>query len=208
DAAAAEDSLNASRAEIARSRFAIEAVRSAEGEEMRADVGQDNAAGAKMTSAADTFGDVRTVTPSQVEALAGRPAFSIAWDEGLTEPFRLREEAVLRADFPRLSDALKALDKQMAQELATRKRIDMSIAFQRTLIDTLNARVATRQQTIDLNVGTKINLYDAKEELEKSQAQLASDEGQLIETGAAVRELMSERTKTVSRFIADNEQAR
>src|SRR5208283_1222124 len=43
DAAAAEDSLNASRAEIARRRFAIEAVRSAEGEEMRADVGQDNA---------------------------------------------------------------------------------------------------------------------------------------------------------------------
>jgi hemolysin D len=93
----------------------------------------------------------------------------------------------------------------MAQKHATRKRLDMSIAFQRTLMDTLNARVATRQQAIDLNVGTKINLYDAKEELEKSQAQLASDEGQLIETDAALRELSSERTKTVSQFIADNQ---
>jgi hemolysin D len=105
--------------------------------------------------------------------------------------FRLREEAVLRADLTQLSDALRSLDKQMAQKLATRKRLDMSIAFQRALMDTLNARVATRQQAIDLNVGTKINLYDAKEELEKSQAQLASDEGQLIETD--VPEKSSER---------------
>ena len=81
----------------------------------------------------------------------------------------------------------------------------MSIAFQHTLMDTLNQRVSTRQQAIDLNVGTKINLYDAKEELEKSEAALASDEGQLIETDAALKEVQSEKVKTVSEFIADNE---
>ena len=69
-------------------------------------------------------------------------------------------------------DSLTALDKQMAQKLATQKRLDMSIAFQHTLMDTMNQRVSTRQQSIDLHVGTKINLYDAKEALEKSQAQL------------------------------------
>ncbi len=197
DATAAEDALNASRAEIARRRFAIEAVRSAEAQEAHADGGQDNGAAEKATSEAPT--------PSPVEALAGRPAFSIGWDDSPPEPFRLREESVLRADLTQLSDALKALDRQMAQKLATRKRLDMSIAFQRTLMDTLNARVATRQEAIDKQVGTKVNLYDAKEELEKYQAQLASDEGQLIETDAAMRELESERTKTVSQFIADNE---
>ena len=93
----------------------------------------------------------------------------------------------------------------MAQKLATRKRLDMSIAYQQTLMNTLNQRVATRQEAIDLKVGTKINLYDAKEELEKSQSQLASDEGQLIETDAALKELQSEKAKTVSQFIADNE---
>jgi hemolysin D len=117
----------------------------------------------------------------------------------------LREEAVLRADFAQLTDSLRALDKQMAQKLATRKRLNMSIAFQHTLMDTLNQRVSTRQQAIDLNVGTKISLYDAKEELERSQAQLASDEGQLIETDAALKELQSEKAKTVSQFIADNQ---
>ena len=140
-----------------------------------------------------------------VERLAGRSDLKIEWDASLPESFRLREEAVLHADLAQLSDSLKALDKQMAQKLATRKRLDMSIAFQHTLMDTLNERVSTRQQAIDLSVGTKINLYDAKEELEKSQAQLASDEGQLIETDAALREVQSEKAKAVSQFVADNQ---
>jgi hemolysin D len=205
DAVAGQDALDASLAEIARRRFAIEAVRSAEGEEAQADSGRDKAAAVNATRAADGSEDRTTTAPSPVEALAGRPEYPIAWDDGLPEPFRLREEAVLLADLVQLSDALKALDKQMAQKLATRKRLDMSIVFQRTLMDTLNQRVATRQEAIDKNVGTKINLYDAKEELEKFQSQLASDEGQLIETDAALRELQSEKAKTVSQFIADNE---
>ena len=205
DAAAAADALNASRAETARRRFAIESVRSAEEQEDHTDGPQDNAASQKATSAAAGSEDRTTTALGPVEALAGRTEYFIAWDEGLPEPFQLREEAVLRADLNQLSDALKALDKQMAQKLATRKRLDMSIAFQNTLMDTLNARVATRQEAIDKAVGTKINLYDAKEELERSQSQLASDQGQLIETDAALKELQSEKAKTISQFIADNE---
>jgi hemolysin D len=182
DARSAADALNAGLAEIDRRRYAIEAVRAAQAGE----AGDHDAA-------------------SAVEQLAGQPDMRIAWDDSLPESFRLREEAVLRADLGQLSDALKALDKQMAQKLATRKRLDMSIAYQHTLMDTLNQRVSTRQQAIDLNVGTKINLYDAKEELQRSQAQLASDEGQLIETDAALRELQSEGAKTISEFIADNQ---
>ncbi len=198
DATAARDALDASRAEIARRRFAIEAVRSAGLEDA-------GGTGAAEPEPAAPGGAEPPAIPDAVEALAGRPALAIAWDEATPEPFRLREEAVLRADLAQLSDALKALDRQMAQKLATRKKLDMSIAFQRTLMDTLNARVATRQEAIDKHVGTKINLYDAKEELEKFQSQLASDEGQLIETEAALKELQSEKAKTASQFIADNQ---
>ena len=81
----------------------------------------------------------------------------------------------------------------------------MSIAFQNKLMETLNQRVSTRQQAIDLNVGTKIDLYNAKEELEKSESAHASDQGQLIETDAAIRSVRSGKGKTVSQFIADNE---
>ena len=112
---------------------------------------------------------------------------------------------MLTADLTQIADALRAYDKQIAQKQATLQRLRMSIAYQTTLIETLSQRVATRQEAIDLKVGTKINLYDAKEGLEKSQSMLASDQGQLIETDAAVSELQSEKTKALSQFIADNE---
>jgi hemolysin D len=125
--------------------------------------------------------------------------------EALPDSVRAREEAVLSADLSQLADTLRALDKQIAQKQATLQRLRMSIAYQTTLIDTLTEHVATRQQAIDLRVGTKINLYDAKEELQRSQSSLASDQGQLIETDAAIGELQSEKTKALSQFIAENE---
>ena len=196
DAQSAQDALYASLAEAARRRYAIEAVQAAVAQ---APVPQDRLDARGASEAAET-NDL-----GSIENLAGSARLKVAWDEGLPETFRLREEAVLRADLTQLADALKALDKQMAEKLATRQKLDMSIAFQNTLMETLHQRVSTRQEAIDMQVGTKINLYDAKEELEKSQAALASDQGQLIETDAALKEVQSEKMKTVSQFIADNE---
>ena len=169
DALSAQDALNASVAEIARRRYAIDAVRTAG---VAALIASDRLA-------ARSKDDTLAADSGSVENLAGQAELQVAWDETLPEPFRLREEAVLRADLGQLSDALKALDRQMAEKLATQKRLDMSIAFQNTLMDTLNQRVSTRQQAIDLKVGTKIDLYNAKEELEKSEAALAKADARL-----------------------------
>ena len=204
DARGAQAALDASLAEIARRRHAIEAVRGAAREEARR-WSEINAA----VAFAGTRPDERLAPPppplGPIEQLADVTEPAIDWREDVPEAFRLRETAVLRADLRQLADALAALDKQMAQKLATQKRLDMSIAFQHTLMETLNQRVSTRQEAISLNVGTKISLYDAKEELERSQSQLASDQGQLIETAAALSELESEKAKTISQFMADNE---
>ena len=195
DAQAGGSALDATLAEIDRRRYAIDAVRAA----------QRRAQNARITTDPDRAGAVETVSFAPVENLAGQAEMAVRWDQALPEPFRLREEAVLRADLTKLADALRSIDKQMAGKVATRKRLTMSIAYQDTLMGTLNQRVSTRQEAIDLKVGTKINLYDAKEELERSQAALASDQGQLIENDAALRELESEKAKVVSEFIADNE---
>jgi hemolysin D len=203
DALAARDALDASRAEIARRRYTIEAVRRVAPEEAQWD--ENSSAAAAPAPRVDRIDVAPRVALSPIEQLADETALGIEWGDNLPEAFRLRETAVLSADLRQLSDTLKALDKQMAQKLATRTRLNMSIAFQQTLIQTLNQRVSTRQEAIDLAVGTKINLYDAKEELERSESQLASDQGQLIETAAALKELASEKAKAISQFIADNE---
>ena len=123
----------------------------------------------------------------------------------MPQSIRLRQLGVLAADLNALADQLAALDKQIAQKEATRQRLGMSISFQNDLMVTLNDRVKTREDAIKLKVGTKINLYDAQEVLQKSQSQLASDQGELIETQAALNELRSEKFKAISQFIADNE---
>ena len=190
DAAAQRAALDANLAEISRREAAIEiasaALRAGDSEGAQEDLPQRAAIAKAATGARDWISFARDA-----------PAAA-----------RSRESAVLTADLLQLAEALNSLEKQISQKAATRKRLDMSIAYQNTLIDTLTQRVATRQEAIDLKVGTKTNLFDAKEELEHSQSALASDQGQLIETAAAIRELESEATKVVSQFIADNENKR
>lgn len=128
----------------------------------------------------------------------------IAFPEAVSRDARIREQAVLAADLAELGDSLVNLQKQVAQKAATRQRLNMSIAFQTDLIKTLQDRVSVRQEAIKLAVGTKINLFDALESLDKSRSSLASDRGQLIETEAAIVELDSRKRRLISQFIADN----
>jgi hemolysin D len=133
DAASARDALDASFAEVARRRYAIGALKAAETEKPPA----ESAAGDPSWKDPKDKAEATLATVlSPIENIAGQSELHIPWSEGLPEPFQLREEAVLRADLTQLADALKALDKQMAQKLATRKRLDMSIAFQNTLMET------------------------------------------------------------------------
>ena len=188
DEGAARDAMNAGLAEIARRRYAVQTAHAV----MDAPVSPPSE-------------NAMSAIRATLDAAIAQADRDIVWDPSIPEVFRLRERAVLTADLGQLGDALNNIDKQTAQKEATRQRLRMSIAFQDTLIETLTQRVSTRQEAIDLRVGTKINLYDAKEELEKSQSQLASDQGQLIETDAAIRELQSQKTKAISQFAADNE---
>lgn len=185
---ARRDALHASLAEIARRRFAIATARAV----------LDGPAQSGEASA-------REAIVAELTQAAADPAPRIVWGVELPEAIRLRETAVLTADVNQLIGALQSLDKQMAQKEATRQRLAMRIAYQDQLIETLTQLLSVRQQSYDLKVGTKINLYDAKGELEKSQSSRASDEGELIETDAALKQLASEKIKTLAQFVADNE---
>ena len=129
----------------------------------------------------------------------------VNWDNTTSQSLKIREMAVLSADLSHLGESLQNIGKQMAQKQATRERLNLSIGFQNKLIKTMLERVGVREESIKLSVGTKINLFDAREALEKSQSALASDQGQLLETQAALEELSSQKRKTISQFIADNQ---
>ncbi|QLP97303.1 MAG: HlyD family type I secretion periplasmic adaptor subunit [Rhodoblastus sp.] len=127
------------------------------------------------------------------------------FDAMTPERLRRREAAVYAADRAYLEDTLVNLSRQVEQREATLQKLQMSIDEQTLAIANAKDRVGVRESSIKLNVGTKINLFDAREALQRAQAQIASDRGQMIETRAAISELASQRAKAISQFVADNE---
>ncbi|RWH75824.1 HlyD family type I secretion periplasmic adaptor subunit [Mesorhizobium sp.] len=185
---AQRDGLNANLAEIARRRFAIATARAV----------LDGPARSNEANAGE-------VIVAQLAQAASDPEPRIVWTAALPEAMRLREASVLTADLDQLLGSLQSLDKQILQKDATRQRLDMSIAYQNKVIETLTQLVSTRQEAVNREVGSKVNLYDSTQQLERSQSSLASDQGELIETDAALKELASQKIMTLSQFVADNE---
>jgi hypothetical protein len=94
--------LNASLAEAARRGYAIDAVWAGQALETRGEREQRDGLSGKDAKDTDDASEAAELSP--IEKLAEQLELTIAWDEGLPEPFRLREEAVLRADLMQLSD--------------------------------------------------------------------------------------------------------
>ena len=207
DEKAASDALFASFAEIARRQAAIATARAKQAQTLQAQLIAQSAAPAPVPPGVNKAAIESGLKNYQAQALLV-PA-EINWTASgraaVPLEIRLRESAVLNADIGQLQDTLANIGKQMAQKDATKARLNMSLDFQSELIKTLTARVGVREAAIKLDVGTRINLFDAQETLQKSQSALASDQGQLIETEAALEELRSQRVKVLSQFIADNE---
>ena len=176
DLAVSSDNRQAGLAEIARRRAAI-----------------DVAGKARWALASGKVTDSTSIALSILKDVAENPNEKVIWDEEPSQQVRSRQLSVLSADLFLLLDVLTAIDRQIAEKEATRNRLTLSIRDQEKLLETLQLRVKTREEALALNVGTKINIYDAQEDLQKSQVTLTSDRGQLNEIEAALRQLLSEK---------------
>lgn len=127
----------------------------------------------------------------------------VEWDKDVPETLRSREFAVLKADLAQLSSTLESLDKQSMTKQAVQQRLNLSIANDQDLLETLTQVQAMRQDTMDKQIGSKSSLFDAQTELKKADGQLSSDKGQLLEADAALQESFSDKRKALSQFLAD-----
>lgn len=139
------------------------------------------------------------------DAPAAEEALAIPFPPDISVAIQDREKAVLAADLTQLRDTLANLDMQMAQKGASKRRLEARIAHESDLIATATELLQLREQAIKLAIGTKIALYDAQESLQRAQAQVASDQGELTETDAAIDEIASQKIKAASAFVADQE---
>lgn len=117
-----------------------------------------------------------------------------------------RETAVLEGDLAQLGANVGSLEAQRRQKEAERDRLRATIGAERSLISTLEERVAMRQTLVDMHVGSKSNLLDSVEVLKTQATTLATQLGQERESLASIDVLGGEIDRTFKTFVADNAQ--
>ena len=164
---------------------------------------------------ADFASATQAIIAATAEAIRRQAALSVAasgnwgrtiaidWPADIPEAIRVREEGVLRGDLHEQSATIASLAAQKREKEAAVIEFEGSIAAEKRLIDTLNERVALKQELIDRNVGTKTGLIDAVQALRQGEAQLAGDIGKRDEALAAVKSLDAQLVETVTNFVSE-----
>lgn len=137
---------------------------------------------------------------------ATSPLPSIAWPSAIPESVRLNEERVLRSDFAQLAAQVASLQAQADQKKVEQTRLRTMIAIEGNLIDTLQERVNMRSELMSHGTGSKANVLDAVEALQRGKAELARDTGQLTESEANLEVIAKEIQKCFKNFVAENAQ--
>ena len=139
---------------------------------------------------------------------SSRSVTAPVWPESVPALIRQREEAVLAADLAQIDALIAAIDAQIGQKKSERARLEATIVAQSILVRTLQDRVDMRETLATSGSGSKASLIDGKEVLQKEEAVLASQKGQIGEIDAALRVLVTERAKQLQVFLTDNTQKR
>jgi hemolysin D len=128
---------------------------------------------------------------------------AIDWPPEIPALVRSREEGVLRGDLRGEAATIASLQAQKREKEATVAQLDGTIVAEKQLLETLQERVALKQELIDNNVGTKTGLIDAVQSLRQAQTQLSTDTGKRAEAAAAVSSLDAKLHETVTTFVSD-----
>lgn len=133
-------------------------------------------------------------------------AREISFPEGVSEPIRLREQAMLSADITHIAAAKSSLESQIAERSAQQERFRASVVEREKLVTLLAERVAMRQLLVDRNAGARAPVIDAMQEQQKEAANLAAEAGQIVELDRAIASLRQKIAEATAQFVMDQTQ--
>ena len=168
-------------------------------------------------SAADREAQSRDLEASSAEAArrhtavaaARSPAMqpaAIAFDGRVSTSVRQREDGVLSADLGQLRSQVASLRGQLAEKLATKERLRLSIAARAKLIALSKERVGMRESLDAKGSGSRALIIEALQQYETQVTQDVGERGQLLETDAAANSLERRVEEARTQFIADQTQ--
>ncbi|GLR58271.1 HlyD family type I secretion periplasmic adaptor subunit [Rhizobium indigoferae] len=127
----------------------------------------------------------------------------ISWDADAPDELRGREEGILRGDLGQYQAAVASLDAQKHQKEVERDRLIVTVAAEKSLVETLKERVAMRNTLASKEAGTMASVIDATETLKEQVTQLVMQEGQLADAAAGIEVLAREKDKLTRAFLSD-----
>jgi hemolysin D len=165
----------------------------------------DREAQAKDLEASEAEVARRNVAIAAARSKLLRPQ-PINFAPGTSDGVRMREENALAADLAQLASSQATLQAQLAEKIATKHRLNLTIAARQKLIALAKEHVAMRQVMKDKGIGSRTLLIEALQQLENQMTNDAGDWGRLLETDAAIHTLERKIDETTTQFIADQAQ--
>ena len=120
----------------------------------------------------------------------------------ISEPVRVRETAAMVADINQYGAARAALEAQLNEKKATEQRFAASLAARERLRAVLRERADMRETLASRSSGTRASVIDALQQVEQVGADLAYDQGQLVEARAGAESLQRRIEQLTSETIA------
>jgi len=131
----------------------------------------------------------------------------IEFPANVGEAARLREEMVLAADLSNLTSTLATLNGKVAEAVAERRAVELTIQEQQRLVETLRKRVEMHETVLARGLASRSAVIEAEQEYREELATLANQRGTLLRTDAAFVSLTNERNNALTKYISENSQA-
>ncbi|TXM94260.1 HlyD family type I secretion periplasmic adaptor subunit [Methylobacterium sp. WL116] len=120
---------------------------------------------------------------------------------------RTRENAAMTAELSQYFATRAALSAQTAEKEATRQRFTASAAARERLKAVLSERATMRETLVARSSGTRAAVIDALQQVEQVAADLAYDQGQIVEAQAAEKSLERRIEQLTDETLAKQAQA-
>jgi len=131
------------------------------------------------------------------------PPPSIAFPPGTPEMYQSREAKVMGADMLKLSASVDYLQAKVRESEAQGLALHNTIESEQLVVQTLSKRVKIRSDLEQQGWESTANVLDAKETLDRENATITTDQGQLLQNAATVASLKQQIGETISEFYSD-----
>ncbi len=141
---------------------------------------------------------------AEIEAvLTGAPSLpKIDFPQNVAPDARLLARSVALAELSQYASSIRTYQAKLAESEAAKERLIATIASQRHLITILQKVLAMRSELAAKQVGSRLAVLEARQQLDQGLTELASDEGKLREAEAAIVSTERQTAQTQKEFVA------